>query len=115
MSDRDERGTSERPSEQSKAVSDRDERGTSERPSEQSKAVTDDQPALRILTADATDEEVAALVAVFAALGPAGGPAPDGPAPGVERTAPPGPGRPPARSGRLARQRPPALTYQRAV
>ena len=100
-------------------MSDRDERGTSERPSEQSKDVSDqpvtDEPALRILTPDATDEEIAALVAVFAALGPAGEPAPATPAPGVERTAPPGPGRPPPRPGRLARQRPPALTYQRAV
>ena len=62
-------------------MSDRDERGTSERPSEQSKAVTDDQPALRILTADATDEEIAALVAVFAALGPAGEPGAGAPRP----------------------------------
>ena len=66
-------------------MSDRDERGTSERPSEQFKDVTGqpvtDRPALRILTPDVTEEEVAALVAVFAALAPAGDAAPPSPRP----------------------------------
>jgi len=66
-------------------VSDGDQRGTSERPSERSKAVTDqpvtDEPALRIITADASDEEVAALVAVFAVFTRPGSVADEAPAP----------------------------------
>ncbi|MDN5896562.1 MAG: acyl-CoA carboxylase subunit epsilon, partial [Nocardioides sp.] len=47
--------------------------GTSERPSEPSKTVSDgvehQQPVLRVITPNTTPEEVAALVAVFSALG----------------------------------------------
>ena len=52
-------------------MSDGDERGTSERPSEPEGAVAaeekpaEDRPVLRVVTPDATPEEVAALVAVF--------------------------------------------------
>ena len=43
---------------------------------------TDEQaPLLRVINADATPEEVAALVAVFSALGSAGGEAPKRPRP----------------------------------
>jgi hypothetical protein len=41
--------------------------------------VTPPAPMLRVVNADATHEEVAALVAVFSALGSAGGPPPAGP------------------------------------
>ena len=63
--------------------------------------VTDEQqtPFLRVVNADATAEEVAALVAVFSALHSAGGEAPERPrstwshpARGVRRTHRPGPG-----------------------
>ena len=86
MSDGDERGTSERPSERSSAVSDGDERGTSE------------VPVLRVVTPDATREEIAALVAVFSALGSEESPAPrrrprvwNAPSRLVRRTYPHGP------------------------
>nr|WP_300050461.1 acyl-CoA carboxylase subunit epsilon [uncultured Nocardioides sp.] len=56
-------------------------------------------PVLRIVNADATPEEVAALVAVFSALGSGGGGAPErprsswsSPARGVRRTHRQGPG-----------------------
>jgi len=56
-------------------------------------------PVLRIVNADATPEEVAALVAVFSALGSGGGEAPErprsswsSPARGVRRTHRQGPG-----------------------
>ena len=56
-------------------------------------------PVLRIVNADATPEEVAALVAVFSALGSGGGEAPkrprsswSSPARGVRRTHRQGPG-----------------------
>ena len=39
------------------------------------------QPLLRVVNADATPEEIAALVAVFAVLGSAGGEAPERPRP----------------------------------
>ena len=42
---------------------------------------TEQQPLLRVVNPDATAEEVAALVAVFAALGSAGGEAPAKPRP----------------------------------
>lgn len=52
-----------------------------------------EQPVLRVVNPDATPEEVAALVAVFSALGQAGGDAPKRPRPawsdparGVRRT-----------------------------
>ena len=58
-----------------------------------------DAPLLRIVNADATPEEVAALVAVFSALGSGGGEAPERPRPtwsnparGVRRTHRHGPG-----------------------
>ena len=63
--------------------------------------VTDEQetPILRVVNADATAEEIAALVAVFSSLGSAGGEAPDRPrstwshpARGVRRTHRHGPG-----------------------
>ena len=61
---------------------------TSERSGEQHR-----QPLLRVITQDATDEEVAALVAVFAALGSGTGEPPKRPRPswshparGVRRT-----------------------------
>jgi hypothetical protein len=40
---------------------------------------TPQQPLLRVVNADATPEEIAALVAVFSALGSAGGPPPTKP------------------------------------
>jgi hypothetical protein len=56
-------------------------------------------PVLRVINADATPEEVAALVAVFSALGSGGGDAPKRPRPvwahparGVRRTHRSGPG-----------------------
>jgi len=56
-------------------VSDRDERGTSERPSEPSSDVTEPveptTPLLKVVNPDATPEEIAAIVAVFSALGSA--------------------------------------------
>ncbi len=65
------------------AVSDGVEPGTSERPSERSGAEVADPkddatdaaaaPLLRIVNADATPEEIAALVAVFSSLGSDGG------------------------------------------
>ena len=42
---------------------------------------TPQAPLLRVVNADATHEEVAALVAVFSALGSAGGPPPTKPRP----------------------------------
>jgi len=58
-----------------------------------------DRPALRIVNADATPEEIAAIVAVFASAGSAGEPAPKPPVPEwsahhrkVRRTLPSGPG-----------------------
>jgi hypothetical protein len=42
---------------------------------------TEQQPVLRVVNPDATPEEVAALVAVFSALGSAGGEAPRKPRP----------------------------------
>ena len=58
-----------------------------------------ERPLLRVVNPDATPEEVAALVAVFAALGGSGGPAPARQAPEwsaprrlVRRTLPHGPG-----------------------
>ena len=71
MSDRDERGTSERPSEPTGAVSDRDERGTSEAVSQEPA-----KPLLTVVNPDATPEEIAALVALFSALGSSEAPAP---------------------------------------
>ena len=60
---------------------------------------TPQPPLLRVVNPDATPEEVAALVAVFSALGSAGAPAPARPAPEwsaprrLHRTTPPhGPG-----------------------
>lgn len=57
------------------------------------------RPALRIVNADATPEEIAAIVAVFAAAGSSGAPAPKPPVPEwsahhrkVRRTLPHGPG-----------------------
>jgi hypothetical protein len=46
-------------------VSDGVERGTSERPSERSKAVSDETPPLFLVQGDATPEEVAALTVVL--------------------------------------------------
>jgi hypothetical protein len=43
--------------------------------------VTPPAPLLRVVNADATPEEIAALVAVFSALGSAGGPPPAKPRP----------------------------------
>lgn len=51
-------------------MSDGVERGTSERPSEQEDAVSA-PPLLKVVNPDATPEEIAALVAVFSALGSA--------------------------------------------
>lgn len=65
MSDGDERGTSERPSEPSNSVS------------EETDTSTPSAPALRIITPHTTPEEVAALVAVLAGLGGAGEAAPE--------------------------------------
>ncbi|GAA2125912.1 acyl-CoA carboxylase epsilon subunit [Nocardioides bigeumensis] len=48
---------------------------------------TADQPVLRILTPDATPEEIAAIVAVFAALGSGSTPLPPKPAPAWNRPA----------------------------
>ena len=68
-------------------MSDRVERGTSERPSEQPRAMSD-TPVLRIVNPDATPEEIAALVAVFSALGSApAAPAAPRPAPEWSRPA----------------------------
>ena len=69
MSDGDERGTSERPSEPSTSVSDGDERGTSEPSTSVSDGVEPTAPALRIITPTTTPEEIAAIVAVFTSLG----------------------------------------------
>ena len=65
MSDGAERGTSERPSERSRAVSERAERGTSE-PGETTP--------LFLVKGDATAEEVAALVAVLQGIAAAAAP-----------------------------------------
>jgi hypothetical protein len=65
VSDGDERGTSERPSEQSRTVSD-DDAGGAPGPTEVEPVET---PLLRIITPDTTPEEVAAIVAVLSALG----------------------------------------------
>ena len=67
------------------------------------------------INADATPEEVAALVAVFSALGSGGGEAPEATPPVVEQ---PRPGRTthaPPRPRRLAGQRPAALTRPQAA
>ena len=72
-------------------------------------------PLLRVINADATPEEVAALVAVFSALGSGGGEAPEATPPGVEQ---PRPGRTthaPPRPRRLAGQRPAAVTRPQAA
>ena len=60
---------------------------------DQPMANSGDQPLLRVINGDATPEEIAALVAVFSALGQAGDAAPRGPRPawslparGVRRT-----------------------------
>ena len=67
------------------------------------------RPLLRVVKGDATPEEVAALVAVVAALGSGGEPPPAAYA-GVVGPPPQGPGQPPARPRRLALQRTAALT-----
>ncbi len=77
----------------------------------------DEQPApiLRVINADATPEEVAALVAVFSALGSAAERRHEATAPGLEQ---PGAQRPPdapPRHRRLARQRPAALSSAATV
>ncbi|UAL28656.1 acyl-CoA carboxylase subunit epsilon [Nocardioides rotundus] len=79
-------------------MSDGDERGTSE-PLPRPVAGGDEVPALRVVTPDATPEEIAALVAVFSALGSEESPAPrrrprvwNAPSRLVRRTYPHGPG-----------------------
>ena len=68
------------------------------------------RPLLRVVKGDATPEEVAALVAVVAALGSGDEPAPTAYA-GVVGPPPQGPQHPAARSGRLAVQLAAALTH----
>ena len=48
---------------------------------------SEEQPVLKILTPDATPEEIAAIVAVFAALGSSSAPPPPRPAPAWNRPA----------------------------
>ena len=67
------------------------------------------RPLLRIVKGDATPEEVAALVAVVAALANGGEP-PRASYAGMVGAPPQDPGQPPARPGRLALQCTAALT-----
>ena len=70
-----------------------------------SEAPEPQRPLLRVVKGDATPEEVAALVAVVAALGSGGGEPPSAPYAGVVGAPPQGPAHPAARAGRLALQR----------
>ena len=68
------------------------------------------RPLLRVVKGDATPEEVAALVAVVAALGSGGAEPPQPRDAGVVGAPPQGAAHPAARPGRLALQRPAGLT-----